>query len=67
MKKAEAEKEKNIAELKASDETKTKEQRAKDLADKESLFSKEQREKLGKMKVSQMRILDSFSPLYEFE
>ncbi len=36
-------------------------------ADKESLSFKDQTEKLGKMKVSQMRILDSFSPPYEFE
>lgn len=67
MKKAEAEKEKDIAELEASDETKTKEQRAKELADKEGLSFKDQTEKLGKMKVSQIRILDSFSLLYEFE
>lgn len=66
-KRAEAEKEKDIAELIASDETKTKQQRAKDLADKESITSQDQTEKLEKMKVNQMRILDSFSPLYEFE
>jgi len=66
-KKAEAEKAQEKAELQISDETKTKEQMAKDVAEKEYFSAQDQTEKLGKLKMNQMRILDSFSPLYEFE
>lgn len=66
-KKAVAEKAQEKADLQISDETKTKEQMARDLAVKDSFSALDQTEKLGKLKVSQMKILDSFSPLYEFE
>lgn len=66
-KKAVAEKAQEKAELQISDETKTKEQMARDLAEKESFSAQDQTEKLGKLKVSQMKILDSFDPMYEFE
>ena len=66
-KKAVAEKAQEKADLQISDETKTKEQMVKDLTEKENFSAQDQTEKLGKLKVSQMKILDSFSPLYEFE
>ncbi len=66
-KKAEAEKTQEKAKLQISDETKTKEQMVKDVAEEENFSAQDQTEKLGKLKVSQMKILDSFDPMYEFE
>lgn len=66
-KKAEAEKAQEKANLQISDETKTKEQMAKELAEKENFSAQDQTEKLEKLKISQMKILDSFDPMYEFE
>lgn len=40
---------------------------AKDLAEKEGFSAQDQTEKLGKLKVSQMKVLDSFDPMYKFE
>lgn len=65
-KKAEAEKAQEKAELQISDETKTKEQMTKDVAEKENFSAQDQTEKLGKLKVSQMKILDSFDPTIWF-
>ncbi len=44
-----------------------KEQMVKDVAEEENFSAQDQTEKLGKLKVSQMKILDSFDPMYEFE
>lgn len=66
-KKAVAEKAQEKANLQISDETKTKEQMVKELAEKENFSAQDQTEKLEKLKVGQMRILDSFDPMYEFE
>ena len=49
------------------DETKTREQLQKDLESRERLPKEESSEVLGKYKISQMQILDSYSPMYEFE
>ena len=53
--------------VKPGDETKTKGQLQKDLESRESLPKEESSEVLAKYKISQMQILDSYSPMYEFE
>ena len=53
--------------VKPGDETKTKEQLQKDLESREKLPKEEPSEVLAKYKISQMQILDSYSPMYEFE
>ena len=53
--------------VKPGDETKTKEQLQKDLESREKLPKEETSEVLEKYKISQMQILDSYSPMYEFE
>lgn len=53
--------------IKSGDETKTKEQLHKDLESREKLPKEEPSEVLAKYKISQMQILDSYSPMYEFE
>ena len=53
--------------VKPGDETKTKEQLKRDMESREKLPKKETSEVLAKYKLSQMQILDSYSPIYEFE
>ena len=53
--------------IKLGDETKTKEQLHKDLESREKLPKEETSEVLAKYKICQMQILDSYSPMYEFE
>ena len=53
--------------VKSGDETKTKEQLQKDLESREKLPKEESSEVLAKYKISKMQILDSYSPMYEFE
>lgn len=53
--------------LKEADETKSKEQLARELVEKENVLGIESSEVLQKYKVSQMQILDSYSPTYEFD
>lgn len=53
--------------VKPGDETNTKGQLQKDLESREKLPKEESSEVLAKNKISQMQILDSYSPMYEFE
>lgn len=53
--------------VKPGDETKTKEQLKRDMKSREQLPKEESSEVLAKYKISQMQILDSYSPMYEFE
>ena len=53
--------------VKPGDEAKTKEQLQKDLESREKLQKEEPSEVLANYKISQMQILDSYSPMYEFE
>ena len=53
--------------LKETDETKSKEQLAREMAEMENAPGVESSEVLQKYKVSEMQILDSYSPMYEFE
>lgn len=62
-----AEKELDKMTLKEADETKSKEQLARELAEKENAPGVESSEVLQKYKVSQMQILDSYSPMYELK
>lgn len=64
---AAAEKELDKMTLKEADETKSKEQLAREKAEKENAPGMESSEVLQKYKVSQMQILDSYSPMYEFD
>ncbi len=48
-------------------ETKTKEQLKREMESREKLPKEESSEVLAKYKISQMQILDSYSPMYEFE
>ena len=50
-----------------SDETKTKQQHAREQEERKRGISLESSEILSKYKVSDMRILDSYAPMYEFE
>ena len=53
--------------VKSGDETKIKEQLKIDMKSREQLPKEESSEVLAKYKISQMQILDSYSPMYEFE
>ena len=53
--------------VKPGDETKTKEQLQKDLESREKLPKEESSEVLANYKIIQMQIVDSYSPMYEFE
>ena len=53
--------------LKVSDETKSKEQMARELEERRHMPKVESSEVLRDLNVSQMKILDSFSPTYEFD
>lgn len=53
--------------VKPGDEPKTKEQLKKDLESREKLPKEEPSEVLANYKISQMQILDSYSPMYEFD
>ena len=53
--------------LKETDETKSKEQLAREMGEKVNMPKVESSEVLQNYKVSQMQILDSYSPMYEFE
>ncbi len=53
--------------LKETDETKSKEQLAREMEEKDNMPKVESSEVLQNYKVSQMQILDSYSPMYEFE
>ena len=64
---AAADKELDKMTLKEADEMKSKEQLARERAEKENAPGVESSEVLQKYKVSQMQILDSYSPMYEFE
>ena len=64
---AAADKELDKMTLKEADETKSKEQLARERAEKENVPRVESSEVLRNYKVSQMQILDSYSPMYEFE
>ncbi len=50
-----------------ADLSKSKAQYEKDLADQQNKLKIESGEVLGKCKLSDLKILDSFDPLYEFE
>ena len=62
-----ADKELDKMTLKEADETKSKEQLARERAEKENAPGMESSEILQNYKISQMQILDSYSPMYEFE
>jgi len=62
-----AEKELGKMTLKEADETKSKEQLTREMAEKENAARVESSDVLQKYKVSQMQILDSYSPMYEFD
>ncbi len=64
---AAVEKEADKMVLNASDETKRKEQTARELEERKHLPKVESSEVLRDLNVSQMQILDSFSPTYEFD
>lgn len=53
--------------LKETDETKSKEQLERERAEKDNMPKVESSEVLQNYKVSQMQILDSYSPTYEFD
>lgn len=53
--------------LKETDETKSKEQLAREMAERENVPKMESSDVLQKFKVNQMQILDSYSPTYEFD
>ena len=64
---AEAEKELEKRALLETDETKSKERLARDLEDREKGLLVEGAEILKDYRVSDMKILDSYAPMYEFE
>lgn len=64
---AAVEKETDKMALKVSDETKSKEQLTRELEERKHLPKVESSEVLRDLNVSQMQILDSFSPTYEFD
>ncbi len=64
---AEVEKELEKRALLETDETKSKERLARDLEDREKGLSVEGAEVLKDYRVSDMKILDSYAPMYEFE
>lgn len=53
--------------LKEADETKSKEQPEREMAEKENAPRVESTEVLQKYKVSRMQLPDSYSPTYEFD
>lgn len=53
--------------LKETDETKSKEQLSKNLDERGKVPKMENSDVLQNFKVSQMQILDSYSPTYEFD
>ena len=65
--KAVADKELDKMTLKETDETKSKEQLAREMAEMENAPGVKSLEVLQKYKVSEMQIRDSYSPMYEFE
>ncbi|MBR4059553.1 MAG: type IV secretory system conjugative DNA transfer family protein [Lachnospiraceae bacterium] len=67
-KRAQAEAEKALEEsgLKAADETKSKEQRARELEEKAKVLTVESSEVLREFDLEEMRIVDGFEPGYEF-
>lgn len=67
MERAAAEKELDKMTLKETDETKCKEKLKRELDEREHLPKVESSEVLKNFKVSQMQILDSYSPTYEFD
>ena len=64
---AAADKELDKMTLKETDETKSKEQLVREMEEKDNMPKVESSEVLQNYKVSQMQILDSYSPMYEFE
>ena len=63
----EAAKELDKMTLQKSDETKSKEQYVRELTERKNVPKLEASDLLQSFKVSQMQILDSFSPTYEFD
>lgn len=53
--------------LKKSDETKSKEQLAMEMAERDNVPKMESSDVLQKFKIGQMQIVDSYSPTYEFD